>query len=334
MTGTGKRLSMALVASALTLGVMLQLGNSGGDEAAQGGSAAAGIFARAGAGHFADAGGANAFPPAGMPASPAIGRAAAPADVGIQKLDVARWQSRGGDPLLNADLVRIFEQLIGNRSAAPDHELALRVPSAHVEQAQALFERYSRYREALAGVERAGIGETQAEILESVVASRREVQQQFFSEAEIAELFGEDYRYDAFTIERLRLKERADLTLPQKEAMLEQLTVAMLSTEQREARRSALLPVKVMQQNAVLEKNLATPEQRLEARSAAFGAGAASRMAEVDRQEADWQRRIAELAQAEPALQPQLRATLFTSAEQRRLDGALALHRARQARGG
>lgn len=330
MMKSGRRISIALAGGALTLGVAFQLGHFGGDDAgADLAAAAPGIFA----GNFAADGGgaAAAFPPSGMQAARAVGRSATPADVDIQRLDADRWQSRGGDPLLNADLIRIFDQLIGNRSGAPADDLALRVPPGQLERAQALFEQYSRYREALAGTKRGGIGEAQAEILESVVASRRELQRQFFTEAEIAGLFGEDNRYDAFTIERLRLKERADLSLPQKEELLEKLTVAMLSTEQRLARQSALLPVKVMRQNAVLERAQATPEQRLEARSAAFGAAAAARMAEVDRQEADWQRRIAELAKAEPALQPQLRTQLFSAQEQLRLDGALTLHRARQA---
>lgn len=272
-----------------------------------------------------------AFPPGGAPANYSNAQGAASSDIDIQKLNSAYWKSRGKDPLLNPDLIRIFEQLIGRLSGAPAQKMALLVPPEYVQQAQRLFDQYLRYRDDLANIKPMGLGQTQSEMLNSVVAARSQLQQKYFSESEISGLFAEDNQYDLFSVERLRIKERNDLTTPQKEEIVARLATSMLSAEQQQARQAAMLPARIAAQNVSMDTSDATPEQRQDMRSAEFGEAAAVRMAEVDQREAEWQHRIAQLAAVEPAVQQHMRLTLFTPTEQLRLDAALALYRSRQA---
>jgi len=274
-----------------------------------------------------------AFPPGGMPANFPAGRTAAASDIDIQKLDSASWKARGKDPLRNPDLVRIFDQLMGNHSAAPSQALGLRIQPEYLLQAQKLFDQYQRYKDDTAKIKGADIDRPPSEILDSVVTARLRLQQKYFSAVEIAGLFSDDNQYDAFTIERLRTKERTDLSDAQKQEQMARFANQLLSAEQRLDRQAALLPVRIVTQNASMDSANMSASQRLEMRAAAFGAEAAARMAEVDRHEAEWQNRIAQLAKVEPAMEPHMRVSMFTAAEQLRLDAALALHRSQQAQG-
>lgn len=258
---------------------------------------------------------------------------AVPDDIDRQILDVAHWRKLGMDPLLNADLVRIFEQILGRAPSDPAALLAMHVPAEYRLQAQRLLDQYMRYRDALAQLDvpaQAGdssSGSNAADALQAVLAARRTLQEKYFSAEEIGGLFADDNRYDAFTVERLRLAARDDLPLAEKEAQLAGLSNELLSPAQREARQSAMLPSRIMAHNRELETM--NGDERLAARSSEFGAAAAVRMAAVDRQQAEWQQRIARYADADPASRQQLRETEFTPSERLRLEAAVRLYRAR-----
>lgn len=261
-----------------------------------------------------------------------------PADVDQQVLDVNAWRQRGKDALLNTDLLRIFEQLLGRGMDDPAALLASRIPAEYRSQAQRLLDQYQRYRGELAQLSapRGATSFSKAEdyaaaatTLESLLAARRALQEKYFSAAEVDGLFGDDNRYDAFTVARLRLAARDDLSLADKEQQLAGLSDQLLTPEQREARQSAILPSRIAAQNAQMAA--ASSDERLAQRSNEFGAAAAQRMAEVDRQRAEWQQRIARYANADPATQQQLRATEFTAQERLRLAGAVSLYQRQQA---
>lgn len=255
-------------------------------------------------------------------------RSAMPDDIEIQKLDVAAWLAKGGDPLLNADLIRIFEQILGRAPEHPEQQLVGRIPPEFLAQAQRLLAQYRLYRESLSGLRPADYGTQPSQMLEGVLTARLHLQQQFFSAGEITGLFEEDNRYDAFSVSRLRISERDDLSLAQKEAMLAERSAALLSPAQQEARQTAGLPARILSQNAAMDQDGMMPDQRRALRTTLFGAEAAGRMAEVDRQESAWKQRIARLAQADAQTQQQMRKSDFTPAEQLRLDAALSLYRA------
>ncbi|MBV2235763.1 MAG: hypothetical protein KUL75_09490 [Sterolibacterium sp.] len=275
-----------------------------------------------------------------------------PDDIDVQVLDVNDWQRRGKHPLLNADLVRIFEQLAGRPGLDAASLLVNRVPEKYRAQALHLLEQFVRYRDELAQMTapRGGgqLGQLNfpgesaqalnmdysatAGALETALLTRQAVQEKYFTAAEVDGLFGDDNRYDQFTVERLRLRAREDLSLAEKEQRLEVLSNQLLSPEQREARYAALLPTRIAAQNEAFHTADATVlDERQAARSREFGTAATQRLAELDRQQAEWQQRIARYDQADSAVRQQMRETEFTPQEQLRLDAALSLYRRQQA---
>lgn len=266
-----------------------------------------------------------------------LSRHGLPADIGVQRLDPGRWQAAGRHPLLNPDLVRIFEQLLGRGlpDAALDTQglLAARIPAEYLAQAQALFARYQQYRDAFGIRQPPPAQETgRAGVLAAVLATRRALQEKYFTPAEVMGLFDDDNRYDAFTVERLRTEDRTDLNPAEKEVAVARLVSSLLTSEQQTTRQEAALPARITAQNLQLDQSGASAEIRQAERTLAFGAAAAARMADVDRQQAAWQARIARLAQATPEIQQKMRETEFTATERLRLAGALILYRAQQAK--
>lgn len=235
-------------------------------------------------------------------------------------------------PLLSADLIRIFDQILGHDPAHPGQLLAGRVPAESLAEAQRLLAQYIRYRESLSGLQPADYGSQPSQKLEGILNARRKLQLQYFSQEEGNGLFGDDNRYDAFSVERLRITERDELNTVQKAALIAQQSARLLSPAQQEARQTALLPALIQEQNRQMAQENRTPEERLVTRTAQFGTAAAERMAQVDREEAAWQQRIARLAQADEAMQKRMRETEFSPTERLRLDAALSLYRARQQR--
>ena len=249
-----------------------------------------------------------------------------PSDVPPQTLDVPRLQARGQDSLLNPDLVRIFEQLLGYRLDDPENALAKSIPADKLPAAKRLFTQYQAYRAALAELSLDELaGKTPAEKLAEVVAARKVLQARYFTNEEIAGLFAADNRYDAFTVERLRIEADPQLSLSQRQQSVATLAEQLLTAEQQAARTAALLPARIHLQNG--QQAATEAGQRFAKRQLELGQAAAVRMAEVDRLRADWQQRLAQLATAAPDAQAQLRLILFTPQEQRRLDGALELYR-------
>ena len=282
---------------------------------------------------------------ANSPAAQAVATATdrrLPDDIELQQLDVAYWQQRGQDPLLNADLVRIFEQLLGRHSDAVNDAAALldsRIPARYQAQAQQLLMQYQHYREALAQLtaprgastfSKAEDYAAAATSLETVILARRALQETYFSAEEIEGLFGDDHRYDQFTVARLRLAARDDLSMAEKTQQLDALGQQLLTAEQREARHAATLPLRITAQNETAQLSAASNDERLAQRSQDFGDAAAQRMAALDRQQSEWQERIARYANADPVTQQQLRLTEFTPQEQLRLSGAVSLYQRQQ----
>lgn len=259
---------------------------------------------------------------------------ALPQDIDVQRLDPVRWQAAGKHPLLNPDLIRIFDQLLGRGLSEEEAlgMLASRVPAEYLIRAQVLFEHYQHYRDALARMQiKSGAEISRAQSLEGVLAERRRLQQKFFEPDEVNGLFDDGNRYDAFTVERLRAEDRTDLSLPEKQSTVERLASTLLTPEQQKGRQEAALAVRIAAQNARMDQTNASPEERQAERTASFGAAAAARLSELDRQQAEWQQRIARLAQASPEEQQKMRETAFTATERLRLEGALRLYQAQEA---
>jgi lipase chaperone LimK len=155
----------------------------------------------------------------------------------------------------------------------------------------------------------------------------RELRSNYFSDEEIAGLFGAGDAYDQDAIARLEIAADTGLTAPQRQQQLAALDAA-LSPAARADREAPAAVLRLEESVSAARAQGADDNEIYRLRSAALSPAAASRLAEVDREEGEWQRRIAayqaqrrqlqQQSAGEAALQ-QLRDSGFSTAEQKRL---------------
>ena len=195
-------------------------------------------------------------------------------------------------------------------------------------RALALLERYVDYRVALGAVKPpADAGDPRA--LRNALTARQRVREKFFSSEEHRALFAQEEELDRFTLARLEIERNTELSATQKAAALRDAE-RELSDSQRALRAEAVAQVGVAAQTAALDAANASEQERYAQRSKLYGDAAALQLAQLDREERDWQLRL-EIYDAGRARSPgadqlaNLRQQLFTPQEQLRLDAALAL---------
>ena len=156
------------------------------------------------------------------------------------------------------------------------------------------------------------------------LAAMRQLRGSYFSEQESAGLFSAADAYDQDAIARLAINGDASLNQAQRQQQLAALDAALPAA----ARAEKDAPTRVLRlEEAVTAARAqgAGDNEIYRLRAAALSPAAAARLAEVDREEADWQRRISayrsqrrQLPQ-DGAAQQQLRDSIFSAAEQKRL---------------
>lgn len=243
----------------------------------------------------------------------------------------------GQDSFLDAGLRHRLEDLLleageASTPAALKQRLATLVPRyfqpADAVRAQALLERYVDYRVALGALKPpADPGDPQA--LRAAVGARQRIREQHFAGEEYQALFAHEEELDRYTLARLEIERNATLTREQKEAALRDAEHE-LGADQRTARADAVAHLGVAAQTAVFDARGAGEHERYAQRQAQYGAAAARQLAQLDRQEQDWQRRLDDYAGAQarkmqPAELQQLRGQLFSAEEQLRIEAAMAL---------
>ena len=205
-------------------------------------------------------------------------------------------------------------------------------------QAKQLLVQYIAYKKALVGLEQDGATKTQAsDTLLTSVRNRwqrmHQLRAQFFSEKEIQAMFGFDDVYDQDALERMAIDQDATLTSAQKKEKLAALDAAM-SPELREAKSAPYQVVRLQEQTEKMRRDGASEDDIYRLRAAATSPEAANRLAEVDRETNDWNARIqryvnqrqqlglassAALTSEQQTQLQQLRNTMFTAQEQKRL---------------
>lgn len=224
-----------------------------------------------------------------------------------------------GDAADPATLKQRLAALVG-RHFAPD--LATR--------ALAMAERYVDYRVAL-GQLRAPADLKDPRAMRSALAEREQLRRQHFQAEEYEALFAHEAELDQYTLARLEIAHNPALTAQQKELALREAQ-AGLSPERQAERAGATLHVAVAQQTQQFNAQGTDERTRHATRSAQYGEEAARALAQLDRDETDWQNRLDQYSQAQAqttdsaALQ-QLRQQLFTPQEQQRLAAAQAVRK-------
>lgn len=195
-------------------------------------------------------------------------------------------------------------------------------------RAQALLERYVDYRVALGAIKPpVDTGDPQA--LRAAISARQRLREQHFAGEEYQALFAQDEELDRYTLARLEIERSTTLTTGQKQSALRDAEHE-LGAAQRAARAEAVAHLGVAAQTAAFEARGTGEHERYAQRRTQYGDAAALQLAQLDRQEQDWHRRLDHYAGAQerqlpPAQLQQMRDQLFLPEEQLRIEAALAL---------
>jgi lipase chaperone LimK len=243
------------------------------------------------------------------------------------------------DLFLSADLRQHIEALLLEASAMGDTSdqrvirqraaalVARHFPADQAVRAAAMVERYIDYRVALGGIRPpADPGDPRA--LRSAIEARERVRNAWFGLEEKQALFASDDELDHYTLARLEIEHNSALTKIQKERALRDAE-AGLSAPQRAQRADATIHLAVADQTALFDDNGVGERERHAQRQALYGNAAAGQLAQLDREEQNWQSRLSDYDNAKKAgaseqeLQ-RVRDLLFSETEQLRLQGALS----------
>jgi lipase chaperone LimK len=232
----------------------------------------------------------------------------------------------------DAQMIELFDyylSTVGEKSPAAvraeiERELDRTLRPAAAAAAKRVLTRYIAYRQALAGLgtDRRLTG-PDAAALKRRLNALRGLRAQYFSQREIAAIFGREDAANAEALARMEIRDAPALTAEQKQARLAALDTG-LPADVRAAREAPLKVVRVQEEAERLRAGGAGEEDVFRLRAEAFGADAAQRLADVDREEAAWKRRIdAYLAERrglrDEAAVAALRDRMFSEDEQRRL---------------
>ncbi len=245
-------------------------------------------------------------------------------------------------PLPYAELRRLFDyylSALGEKDLAAitqqiQTELDTRLGAAQAVRARRLLDSYLAFRRALVDLEAKPdlSGEAFATLRKRMVAQQA-LRAQYFNTAEIEGMFGFEDRYDTDALARLEIAKNTSLSAAQRQQQIAALDAALPADLRAERDASAVVST-LEQQVQQLRAQGASDDDIYRMRAQAFDAGAADRLAAVDREEAAWKERISQylsarsqllqtLGDATPQLRDQalqtLQQSLFSAEEQRRL---------------
>lgn len=249
-----------------------------------------------------------------------------------------------GELVINTELRRQFDYLLTDSPnlsldvifKAAEKTFAAQLKPDAAARAMQLFKQYVAYRKALAELKKpANPGATPLADIQALMTARNTLRRQYFSAQEADALFGDEEKYDAFTLARMEV-ERSNLSEADKAARIAQLEQTMLPEADRKMRQEVVLPIHAAEQVAAMRAQGASEQAVWQFRAQQFGQEAADRLASLDKEETDWQKRLDKYQQELQAIQArnlpeadanreiaQLKAQQFDAQEQLRVDAAL-----------
>ncbi|KQQ32051.1 lipase chaperone [Duganella sp. Leaf126] len=242
-----------------------------------------------------------------------------------------------GDVLVvDAELGYLFDYYLAGLGEKPlaairsqiELELDRRLAAAPAREAKRLLGAYLAYKQALADAEQtlpaAGDALTAAQ---ARLQAKRALRPAYFTPQESAGLFGAEDPRDDDTVARMAVLADRTLDESQRQQQLAALDAALPATLRRE--RDAPLQVSALDTAVrALRAQGGGDNEVYRLRAATFSPEAAARLAELDREESQWQQRIASwraqkaalgAAAQNPAQVQQITDALFSADEQRRL---------------
>lgn len=245
-----------------------------------------------------------------------------------------------GDKLVvDAELGHLFDYYLAGLGEKPlaairsqiEAELDKRLAPIPARAAKRLLGAYLAYKQALAGAEQALPAQADAALAARArLQAMRALRGNYFTPEESAGLFGASDAYDDDAVARMAILGDATLDEAQRQAQLAALD-QKLSPAQRDARDAPRQVAQLDESVKALRAQGGGENEVYRLRASTFTPAAAARLAELDREESQWQQRIIAYqaqkaqqaglpggAQDAAALQ-QLRDASFTPEEQRRL---------------
>lgn len=228
-------------------------------------------------------------------------------DGDLQALRVAGMQT---SPAAYTQLVRMFDYYLSAVGEASTeairqriaHELDLALSPAQAQDAKRLLGLYLAFKRALVELEQdpalAGNG---VQAIRQRMLAVQQLRERYFTAEEVQGMFGFEDRYDADALARLAIDQDARLSAAQKKSQLAALDAALPAAllADRNANQALL---NNQQQALDMRAKGASDDDVYRMRSQAFGTQAASRLAEVDREEQAWQSRMAAYLAARNAI--------------------------------
>lgn len=220
-----------------------------------------------------------------------------------------------GDLALDADghlaptasALRLFDYFLSARGEEPDptvrarivEEIRRRVGEPAAQETEALLDRYLAYRDAVRQLTTNGAA---PQDLSRRLQWLRELRRAHFGAALAEALFGEEERETRIALAARDQAGDEGLSAEERARRLESLD-AERSEETREARRLARSAAESEREVEALRAAGASDAQVWAAREHRFGADAADRLAALDAERADWERRLAVYRAEREALQ-------------------------------
>lgn len=228
-------------------------------------------------------------------------------DGDLQTLRMAGTQT---SPAAYARLVRMFDyylSAVGEASTEAirqriTHELDLAMPPDQAQEAKRLLGLYLAFKRDLVELEQdtalAGNG---VQAIHRRMLAVQQLRERYFTADEVQGMFGFEDRYDADALNRLSIDQDTQLSAAQKKSQLAALDAALPAVLLADRNANQAL-FNTQQQALDIRAKGASDDDVYRMRSQAFGTQAASRLAEVDREEQAWQSRMAAYLAARNAI--------------------------------
>lgn len=245
-----------------------------------------------------------------------------PASLEGTEPDGAVQADAGGHLIIDIELRRLFdhfliasgEEPIAAMRARIIAVLRARLPAGAAAEAIAILDRYLAYREAARALAPAS---DPAAGLDQV----HELRTRMFSPAVVQAFFADEEAATYAALARRAVLQDGTLTAAERERRLAELE-PQTPAAVREGRAAATAPLDEMAREARMRAAGASAQQIAAARTAAFGADAATRLAELDQARAAWDSRLARFRAERAALLAD--AALDDAERRRRVDELLA----------
>jgi len=208
-----------------------------------------------------------------------------------------------GKLIVTEDLRDVFEYFLSGMGEEPYETLIARIeeylkyalPDSASQEAIEILHSYLTYKKKLEELESDKSiiegREDRIAALKDILSQRMLVRRQCLSPDVVDAFFGESEKYDLFTLGRIEIEQNAVLSEQEKESRLIELE-EQLPEHMKERRQEYRTRQKLQKTIDEIRQKGGSEEEVFQARAEIFGPEAAERLAELDKQTANWENRL------------------------------------------